>query len=102
MAYAYVYMMASRKNGALYIGVTRNLGLRIAQHKAKTHPNSFTAKYNIDRLVWFEDFDLIAEAIAYEKRLKKYKRVWKVTLIEDANPDWRDIDPGSCGFLDEN
>ena len=98
-AYAYVYILASHKNGTLYIGVTRDLEARLEQHKSKTDPKSFTARYNVTRLVWFEEFDLIVEAIAYEKRLKKYKRQWKINLIEEHNPDWREIDCGSGDFL---
>ena len=97
--YAYVYMLASQKNGTLYIGVTRDLGARIMEHKRKSDINSFTARYNVTRLVWYEIFDLINDAIAYEKRLKKYKRAWKINLIEAANPEWRELDAGGGGFL---
>lgn len=75
-AYAYVYILASHKNGTLYIGVTRDLSTRIEAHKAMADPKSFTARYNVTRLVWLEGFELITDAIAYEKRLKKYKREW--------------------------
>ena len=68
--YAFVYMLASQKNGTLYIGVTRDLGARVIEHKLKRNPNSFTSRYNVTRLVWYETFDLINDAIAYEKRLK--------------------------------
>jgi len=98
-AYAYVYILASHKNGTLYIGVTRDLGARLEQHKSKVDPTSFTARYNVTRLVWFQEFDSIIEAIAYEKRLKKYKRQWKINLIEDSNPNWREIDCGSGEFF---
>ena len=98
-AYAYVYILASHKNGTLYIGVTRDLGTRLEQHKNKADPTSFTARYNVTRLVWFEEFDSIIEAIAYEKRLKKYKRQWKINLIEEHNPSWREIDCGSGEFF---
>ena len=97
--YAYVYILASHKNGTLYIGVTSDLGARIEQHKTKADPKSFTARYNVTRLVWCEGFDLIEDAIAYEKRLKKYKRDWKINLIEDRNPDWREIDCGSGEYI---
>jgi len=97
--YAYVYMLASQKNGTLYIGVTRDLGARLAEHKAKTNPQSFTARYNVTRLVWCESFEQDSDAIAYEKRLKTYKRAWKINLIEAVNPNWREIDAGSGGFV---
>jgi len=97
--YAYVYMLASQKNGTLYIGVTRDLGARVSEHKSKRNPNSFTSRYNVTRLVWYDEFDLINDAIAYEKRLKKYKRAWKINLIEAANPDWCELDVGGGGFL---
>ena len=99
MAYAYVYIMASHKNGTLYIGVTRDLGRRVHQHKNKSNPKSFTSRYAVYRLVYVEEFDLIADAIAYEKKLKGWNRTWKIDLIETTNPSWRDIDPGSYEFL---
>lgn len=99
MAYAYVYIMASQKKGTIYIGVTRDLGARVLQHKTNFYPKSFTSKYSVHRLVHVEEFDLIAEAIAYEKRLKGWNRPWKIELIEKTNPDWRDIDSGSYEFL---
>lgn len=99
MAYAYVYIMASQKNGTIYVGVTRNLGDRVHQHKTNFYPKSFTSKYSVHKLVYVEECDLIAEAIAYEKRLKGWNRSWKIELIEKTNPTWQDIDPGSYEFL---
>ena len=99
MAYAYVYIMASQRNGTLYMGVTRDLGARVLQHKSNADPKSFTARYKVHTLVYLEEFDLIADAIAYEKRLKGWNRAWKLALIEKTNPEWRDIDPGSYEFL---
>ena len=99
MAYAYVYIMASYKNGTIYIGVTRDLGSRVHQHKTNHHPKSFTSQHSVHRLVYVEEFDLIGEAIAYEKRLKGWNRPWKIALIEKTNPNWRDIDPGSYEFI---
>ncbi len=99
MSYAYVYIMASRRNGTIYIGVTRDLGARVHQNKINYHPNSFTSKYSVLRLVYVEGFDLIAEAIAYEKRLKGWNRSWKIELIEKLNPEWKEIDPGSFEFI---
>jgi len=99
MAYAYVYIMASHKNGTIYIGVTRDLSARVQQHKNNFDTKSFTSRYAVHRLVHLEEFDLIADAIAYEKRLKGWNRSWKIALIEKTNPNWRDIDPGSYEFL---
>ncbi len=88
--YAYVYILA---NGfkKLYIGITTDLEQRIAQHKAKKHPDSFTARYRIDQLVYYERFTLISAAIAREKHLKGWLRIRKVALIVAANPTWRDL-----------
>ncbi|MFY9734072.1 MAG: GIY-YIG nuclease family protein [Rhodoplanes sp.] len=80
--------MASRKNGTLYLGVTNNLVRRIYEHKSKAVPG-FTARYNVDRLVWFECYDDPINAIEREKELKKWRRNWKIRLIEDdkSQPD---------------
>jgi len=85
--------MASRKNGTLYVGVTSDLLHRVFEHKDKAHPNSFTAKYNVNRLVWHQDFDDITDAIAHEKRVKKWRRIWKIEMIERDNPEWDDLYP---------
>lgn len=82
-------MMASISR-ALYIGVTSNLLTRVHQHRTGAL-DGFTAKYNIRRLVWFESHELMESAIRREKRLKNWLRAWKITLIEQANPDWRDL-----------
>jgi putative endonuclease len=84
----YVYILASKKNGTLYVGVTNNLARRMEEHKAKLVPG-FTRQYGIDLLVYFEAYDL--EARAREHTLKRWRRAWKVTLIEGLNPDWRDL-----------
>ncbi|HWL31767.1 MAG TPA: GIY-YIG nuclease family protein [Xanthobacteraceae bacterium] len=86
----YVYLMASRKGGTLYLGVTRDLVRRAHEHKTKAVPG-FTSRYDIRRLVWFEIHDDPANAITREKQLKKWRRAWKVELIEKENPDWRDL-----------
>jgi putative endonuclease len=86
----YVYILASRIGGTLYIGVTNDLIRRVAQHKAKA-AEGFTKKYDVDRLVYFECFDDIEQAIHREKRLKKWPREWKIKLIEDSNPNWNDL-----------
>ena len=84
-------MMASGKNGTLYIGVTMNLVQRIWQHKNHADPESFTAQYNVGKLVWYELFENMSEAIAREKAMKKWRREWKIRLIEEHNPDWLDL-----------
>ena len=87
----YIYILASKRNGTLYIGVTNSLSRRSFQHKLKENPKSFTAKYNATRLVYFETYGYIQDAIQREKRLKKWKRQWKIELIEKENPTWRDL-----------
>jgi len=89
----YVYMLASRKHGTLYIGVTRDLIRRVYEHKTKV-VRGFTAKYGVDRLVWYEIYDDPTNAITREKELKKWRRDWKIRLIEESNPDWADLYPG--------
>ena len=86
----YVYILASGRNGTLYIGVTSKLAERIGQHKAHV-VDGFTKKYCVDKLVYVEELPTIEEAIAREKRLKKWNRAWKIELIENENPDWHDI-----------
>jgi putative endonuclease len=87
-----VYMLASDRNGTLYIGVTNNLVLRLEQHRARAVPG-FTKRYDVTRLVWFERHAAITEAIAREKQLKGWNRAWKLKLIEAGNPDWAELDP---------
>ena len=89
MAY-YVYLLASRTDGALYVGITNDLVRRIYQHRTKTIPG-FTARYNITRLVWFEVYADPISAITREKELKKWRRAWKIALIERDNPGWNDL-----------
>lgn len=86
----YMYITAS-KTRVLYIGVTGNLYERICQHKEKANPDSFTAKYYVDRLVYFEAFSQIENAIGREKQIKKWRREKKVNLIETVNPKWQDL-----------
>jgi putative endonuclease len=88
----YVYILASRIGGTLYVGVTNDLVRRIGEHKLKI-AESFTKRHEITRLVYFEAFDGIEQAIHREKRLKKWPRAWKVSLIEKDNPDWIDLYP---------
>jgi len=86
----FVYILASQRNGTLYIGVTANLSRRLYEHK--THAvKGFTDKYSVDKLMWYEACDTIEGAIMREKQLKKWNRTWKVELIEKRNPAWRDL-----------
>ncbi len=86
----WVYMMANRYRGTIYVGVTAYLPERIQQHRGGTG-SAFCARYNLTRLVWAEHGDNIHDCIAYEKRIKRWKRTWKFDLIERANPDWEDL-----------
>ena len=86
-----VYIMASMKNGTLYTGVTGDPAGRMWQHKTHAFPKSFTAKYKVERLVWYEVHEDPLEAIQREKRIKDWKRDWKIRLIEETNPTWRDL-----------
>ncbi|CAH1657662.1 GIY-YIG nuclease family protein [Chelatococcus asaccharovorans] len=86
-----VYILASRRNGTLYIGVTNDLLRRVEQHRAAAVPG-FTQKYGVSHLVYFERFRDISEAIAREKQLKGWNRAWKIRLIERSNPEWHDLD----------
>jgi putative endonuclease len=85
-----VYMMTNRRHGTLYVGVTSDLITRVVQHIDGTIPG-FTATYGLKRLVWYEPHELIVEAIKREKSIKKYKREWKLNLIEQTNPHWDDL-----------
>ena len=87
---SYIYILASQKNGTLYTGVTNNLMRRVWEHKNKVN-QGFTSKYNVTKLVYYEVFDYIGEAILREKRIKKWKRKWKLELIESINPYWDDL-----------
>ncbi len=89
----YTYIMTNKNNTVLYIGVTSNIEQRVYEHKSKVYPNSFTAKYNCDKLVYFECFNFIEEAIAREKKLKNWKREWKIELITNNNPQWIELIP---------
>jgi putative endonuclease len=91
MAY-YVYVLTSARNGTLYIGVTSDLIRRIFEHKSKAVPG-FTKRYGVDKLMWFEVYDDPTSAITREKELKKWRREWKVRLIEEQNPQWIDLYP---------
>lgn len=87
-----VYILASRRNGTLYTGVTSHLIARIADHRARRF-SGFTERYGIHQLVWFEPHNLMIEAIKREKAIKRWRRAWKLALIEAVNPEWRDLYP---------
>jgi putative endonuclease len=91
----YVYILASRRDGAIYVGVTNDLVRRVYEHRTKAVPG-FTSKYDITRLVWFEIYDDPISAISREKELKKWKRAWKIQLIEVQNPGWEDLYESIC------
>lgn len=87
---AFVYILASKKNGTLYIGVTNDLLRRVDEHKRDMN-EGFTKRYHVHRLVYFEAGEDISGAIWREKCLKKWNRKWKIRLIEETNPEWRDL-----------
>ncbi len=95
MAY-YVYILASQRNGTLYTGVTNDLIRRVHEHKEGL-VEGFSKRYGVKTLVYFEPHDDIEHAIQREKNLKRWKRAWKVALIERENPYWSDLYPGLCG-----
>jgi putative endonuclease len=86
----HVYILASKRNGTLYIGMTNNIAQRVWQHKQGL-VEGFTKKYGVDRLVYCEAFARPQDAIQREKRLKKWNRAWKIQLIESINPEWDDL-----------
>jgi putative endonuclease len=92
----YVYILSSRIGGTLYIGVTNDLVRRVMEHRLK-QARSFTKKYEVDKLVYFEQFDDAENAIKREKRLKKWNRAWKIRLIEEFNPNWDDLYSSRAG-----
>jgi len=86
----YVYILTNTKNGPLYIGMTNNLERRMYEHKNKLI-EGFTYKYGLDKLVFMESSEYVQDAITREKRMKKWKRQWKINLIEKNNPEWLDL-----------
>jgi len=89
---AYVYILASKPRGVLYTGVTSNLPTRAEQHSSSL-VRGFTVRHGVKRLVWFQGFDDIRDAIDHEKRLKRWRRDWKIKLIEAWNPQWEALHP---------
>jgi putative endonuclease len=92
----YVYILASRIGGTLYIGVTNDLVRRVFEHKSDA-VDGFTKRHGVKRLIYFEQYDDIENAIRREKRLKQWNRAWKVRLIESVNPNWDDLYPAIAG-----
>ncbi len=92
----YVYILASGRNGTLYVGVTSNLIQRVWQHREGVVAG-FTSKYAVKQLVWYEQHDSAESAIAREKQVKKWNREWKIEMIEEANPYWNDLYSEICG-----
>ena len=90
----YVYMTASQKRGTIYIGVTNSLGRRMPEHK-EGRGSRFTARYGVQRLVWYEEHFDIRDAIQREKSLKRWPRQWKIELIERTNPEWHELFRGT-------
>lgn len=86
----YVYILASARNGTLYIGVTNNVAARLALHRSG-HGSEFVDRYSVHRLVYVETYSRAEEAIQREKQIKKWNHVWKIRLIERDNPEWRDL-----------
>ncbi len=91
----YVYILSSKRNGTLYIGVTANLAKRIFEHKNNL-VDGFTNKYHVHNLVWYELHESAESAITREKQIKKWKRDWKLKLIEQVNPEWNDLYESIC------
>ena len=97
MLKGYIYIITNKKNGTLYIGVTRDIRRRLQEHKERKIPG-FTSKYGLDVLVYLECYDTLYDAIVREKRLKNWKREWKIKLIEENNPEWNDLSD-TIGFV---
>ena len=86
-----VYIMTNKSNKVLYIGLTDNIDERVKEHKLKVYPKSFTARFNCDKLVYFEEIEEGLKATKRDKQMKKWKRQWKINLIEELNPSWSDL-----------
>jgi putative endonuclease len=91
MKFYWVYFMANARNTVLYVGVTNDIARRVQDHKEHKDPKSFTARYNVGKLVWYEAHESIIAAIAREKQLKDWKRAWKDALINETNPERTDL-----------
>ena len=93
MRLGYVYILASQRNGTLYTGVTSDLGRRVYEHKQGL-ASAFTKRYGATTLVWYEQFPTIQDAIQRETSIKRWKRSWKLEMIEKVNPQWKDLSAG--------
>lgn len=93
MNQCHVYIITNKNNTVLYTGVTSNLVKRIYQHKTKVY-KGFASRYNCEKLIYFEAFNTISEAIEREKQIKKYKRIKKIALVDKDNPEWNDLSDG--------
>ncbi len=93
MPQGHVYILASKRNGTLYVGVTNNLAARIFAHR-EGRGSAFTKRYNVKMLVWYESYDLVTDAIQRETSIKRWPRQFKLNLIEKDNPDWNDLYDG--------
>ena len=98
MKYPAVYMLASQRNGTLYIGVTSDLIKRVWQHR-EGFADGFTKQYGVKTLVWYEQHETMDSAISKEKAMKKWLRKWKLSTIEKSNPEWRDLWPEIIGAV---
>ncbi len=92
MPQGHVYILANKRNGTLYVGVTNNLSARIFAHR-EGRGSEFTSKYGLKMLVWYETYDMVTDAIQRETSIKRWPRKWKLDLIEKFNPDWTDLYP---------
>ena len=88
---AWTYIVTNKHNGVLYTGVTSDIKGRMESHKTKKYPKAFTARYNADKLVWYQEFDSILDANAKEKQLKAGNRARKIKFIVEMNPEWEDL-----------
>ncbi|MDI9309117.1 MAG: GIY-YIG nuclease family protein [Limnohabitans sp.] len=95
----FIYIITNKNNTTLYVGVTSNLPQRILEHKEKRYPNSFSARYNLNKLVYYESFQMIGDAIGREKQIKARSRQNKIDLILSINPEWKDLYEEILGIM---
>ncbi|WP_428223365.1 GIY-YIG nuclease family protein [Flavobacterium sp.] len=95
----FIYIITNKNNTTLYVGVTSNLPQRILEHKEKRYPNSFSARYNLNKLVYYESFQMIGDAIGREKQIKAGSRQDKIDLILSINPEWKDLYEEILGIM---
>jgi len=92
-ASAFVYILTTKRNTTLYTGVSTAVGTRVWEHQTHQNPQAFTARYNVTKLVYYEGFETITEAVRREKYIKGKSRAWKIRLISSFNPDWKELPP---------